>query len=204
MSRRRKTVSRVLAAVGALFLLAALISLYAPYRKAHKAAAKLPEIAQALIDLLPRTKTQDFPTSLPSMPIRVYEGTDYIALVEFPAFDVCLPVRAEYADGNAGLCPFLESGSAYDGDLLIGGIRARGQFDFFDRVDIGDAVWLTDMRGGKYLYEVITVRHSRKLDMESYRERGAEAVIYSYQPYAPGCLAVLCRRKPDGTRETEN
>ncbi|MCQ2432880.1 MAG: hypothetical protein MJ175_09800, partial [Clostridia bacterium] len=81
------------------------------------------------------------------MPSAIYQGNDYIALLEVPGSAVSLAVAAKYEEQNNTKCPGRLSGSAYDGTLTIIGYDGSGQLAFLNHLDFGDTVTVTDMLG---------------------------------------------------------
>lgn len=100
------------------------------------------------------------------MPILELEGEDLLALLEVPAYGVRLPVAAHWDKGTAACRPCRFWGSAYDQSLIVGGSDRPGQFDFFDRIETGAAVTVTDMTGCRFAYVVERVERSASAEAE--------------------------------------
>ena len=195
MNNGKKRAAFPLAASGTALLLVTALLVFMPFLRGAQVSSQLEKTAEALDSMLSGHGIKGGADNLPAMPILIYENTDYIALLTFDRAGVCLPVR-EVRDGDdrtAG--PFREEGSVYENTLVIGGMDLRGQFCFFDEADIGDTVRLTDMRGGESVYEICKVKRSGKADWASYREQGADLILYSFTPYRKKYCVVMCKKK---------
>ena len=99
-----------------------------------------------------------------SMPVLQLNGQDYLALLEVPSQNVCLPVAAGWDVNALSALPRHYFGSAYNNTLIIGGSDRAGQFDFCPKIDIGEAVTVTDMTGSRYTYRVTKIQRASSVD----------------------------------------
>lgn len=98
------------------------------------------------------------------MPVLSAEGRDFVALIEFPAYDAELPVCDAWGSPNRYPCRF--SGSVYDGTLVIGSTDRSGQMDFAEMLCVGDAVYIIDMTGCRYAYHITDIQISAHAGQE--------------------------------------
>lgn len=117
-------------------------------------------------------------------------GKNFIAILELPANNASFPVGAMWDDVNDYPCLF--SGSAYDGSLVIGTSNQRGQFDFVKEVDVGNTVYLTDMVGDRFSYEVVDICYSDHADIESLYSESDDLTIFVKNIYAFEYIIIRC------------
>ena len=84
------------------------------------------------------------------MPVKRYNGQDYIGILEIPVHGVRLPIAAGWDKNSVRKYPCRFSGSVWDGTLIIG--AGADHFSFAERVDAGTAVFVTDMCGRRFAY----------------------------------------------------
>ena len=98
------------------------------------------------------------------MPVLSIDGKDFVALIEFPAYNAELPVCNDWGEPNRYPCRF--AGSAYDGTLVIGSTDGFGQMAFAEMLSVGDRVHLTDMTGSRYVYHITDIQISANANRE--------------------------------------
>ena len=114
----------------------------------------------------------------PEMPVLELNGEDHIALLEIPAYGLKLPVRAAWDKSKVAQQPCRFYGSAYHGNLVIGGYDQAGQFDFFDRIQDGSPITVTDMTGCVFSYVVSRVERSDSAEAEKLMDDEAELSLF--------------------------
>ena len=90
------------------------------------------------------------------MPMVQVDGNSYVGVLEFPRFDVRLPVLAAYTDDAAALAPGVYAGSVYGRTCVIAGSNAAAIFGDLTRFSTGDEVVFTDVNGQEFHYRVAT------------------------------------------------
>ena len=88
------------------------------------------------------------------MPTKEIDGVAYIGTLEIPSLSLTLPVISQWSDSRLRLAPCRYKGSAYLGDLIIAGHNYRTHFGGLAKLEIGDAVYFTDMDGNRFAYTV--------------------------------------------------
>ena len=101
-----------------------------------------------------------------TMPALQLQGQDYVALLEVPGRNICLPVAAGWDTNKLSAAPRHYFGSAYNNSLIIGGSDRSGQLDFCSSIDIGETVTVTDMTGARYTYLVKRIERFSSIDAE--------------------------------------
>ena len=187
--------TNVLLRIGTVLLVLAVLVTAVVEGSVYLTARRLASVTEALEARLPaRTLGMVGERSDPSMPIVRLNSTDYLALIEFPSKNVCFPVAAEWDSRKAMRCPARFSGSAYDGILIIGASELRGQIDFVRKLDIGEIITVTDMRGRQYRYEIRTIKPVQTLDPGLPAERDMDLMLFTSSPLSSGYHVILCKR----------
>lgn len=101
------------------------------------------------------------------MPSLQIDGEDYVAILDCPKFGRTFPIFATFDDSfTAAKLPARYYGSAGNGSLVIGGSKAKGQFDFLTEIDAGDVFKLTNATGNVFTYSVVKVQHLKTSDYD--------------------------------------
>ena len=124
------------------------------------------------------------------MPVLSLNGTDYVGILEFPAFASALPVCNDW--GHSSEQPCRLSGSIYDGSMRIGGTSQKGQYEFYREISVGDAVCFTDMTGKRCAYEVKDIRYEKHADQAALSRQDADLVLFIKNIYAFEYVLVFC------------
>lgn len=146
-------------------------------------------IESILVDRKVGTKDVDRDPEMPALEIN---GEDFIALLEIPAYGLKLPISSVWEKSKVLSYPCRFSGSAYDGTLIIGGYDQRGQFDFFDRIQNGAAVTITDMTGSTFSYVVDRVTRSRSAEAEMLLDSAADLTLFVRDAQALEYIILRC------------
>ena len=125
-----------------------------------------------------------------TMPVLPIEGANFVGILEMPKFGSSLPVCADW--GEVSKYPCRLSGSAYDGTMQIGGTSQKGQYDFYREISVGDAVFLTDMEGNRFSYEVTNVAYEKHADQTALQKEDAALTIFIKNMYAFEYILVFC------------
>lgn len=102
------------------------------------------------------------PRSINAMSALSINGHDYIGLIEMGAHGGALCVAAQ--GQKTEHCPYAYSGSIYNGTMIIIAASRKGQFDFYKNISVGDALFFTDMTGGRYSYAVSNIIYRESID----------------------------------------
>lgn len=152
---------------GCVLIVAGLTALFLLQVYTKKVEEKNTEIIQLiegiLIDRREGIKDLERESEMPALEI---QGEDFIALMEIPAYGLKLPVYKTWDKGKVLSYPCRFHGSVYNGTLIVGGFDQPGQFDFFDRIQNGAIVSVTDMTGMIFSYVVQQVERSGSAQSE--------------------------------------
>ena len=161
--------------------------------RTKKGAEKRQQIAAKLSEMLPeRTPgvAEMYPFTV--MPVFEFDGVDYTAVLEIPAFGVRLPVADRWDSRKLWVCPTRFWGSAYDNSLVIGGNDAQGQFAFCDKIQNGTTVTITDMIGAEFSYTVTRIDRARHAETPWLIDEKSDLTLFCYDMYTMEYIAVRC------------
>jgi sortase A len=176
---------------GTVMLAAALVTLLFWQWNIHASAKAAGEYARTLRTLIPEPRgampeqRQDN-----AMAVLSLNGTDFVGILEMPAFDSALPVGADW--GNISRYPCCFSGSVYDRSIWIGATSQPGQYDFFREISVGDSLYFTDMTGNRYSYVVEDIRYTDHAGAEIPDSREADLVLFIHNVYAFEYIRIYC------------
>ncbi len=132
-------------------------------------------------------------TSTADMPVWQWEGQDVVALLEIPAYEVQLPVGAEWDAAAVAAYPRRFSGTTYGDALIIGGSDRRGQLDCLDSLDVEDVVTVTDMRGVEFTYVVDRVERSTSAAASVLSDGDASLTLFVRDALSMEYILVRCK-----------
>jgi len=175
-----------LIAVSLIMMIAFYVCGYIGAQQSHRIASKIQEI-------LPETIAGMHENCLDTgMPVLETEGTDYVAILDVPAFGITLPVKEKWDSKKLFLSPSRFCGSAYDGTLVIGGSDNSWQFGFCDQIANGAMVTVTDMTGTQFAYAVSKVERSKHADSQWLKDTDCDLTLFCYNTFSMEYIAVRC------------
>ena len=125
-----------------------------------------------------------------TMAVLPIEGTNFVGILEMPAYGSVLPVGADWGEVFKYPCRF--SGSVYDRTIQIGATTQKGQYDFYREMTVGDSVYFTDMEGNRFAYEVADIRYEKHADQTALQRVNASLTIFVKNIYAFEYVIVFC------------
>lgn len=195
---RNKTSAPQIAAiaVGTALLLAAALFLLLSRLSAERAEIDCDAAAAYMESVLPtRTAGLKEDRANKNMPALSYGGQDFSALLTVKRLSVKLPVRASWDKSAVNSVPCVFTGNPYDGTLIIGGVDAEGQFDFVPKIDVGDEIAVTDMKGYEFVYTVSTVKHAKNSKASTLIDGEYDLTLFTKDKRTGDWLLVRCRMK---------
>ena len=159
----------------------------------YKGANTSQQILSQIENILPEYThgTPEF-YSDPAMPVLSLDGTDYVAVLDIPAFGITLPVQDQWQSNRLSLTPARFSGSAYDSTLVIGGADHSRQFGFCDEIENGAFVTVTDMTGAQFNYTVAKVDRAKHAEIEWLVDKNYHLTLFYRDAFSTEYLAVRC------------
>lgn len=161
--------------------------------RAHIGTKKSQKLLSQITALLPKT-TQSAGEAYQDagMPVLALDGTDYVAVLEVPAYGVALPV-ADCWDSKTLYCtPGRFSGSAYNRTLIIGGADAPGQLSFCDQIENGSVITVTDMTGVRFSYTVSRVDRADHAQAQWLMSDDYDLTLFCRDAHSSRYIAVRC------------
>ena len=185
--------SKLLIALGLLLILGSLGALLGFRLQAVSARKTAAATVSRLRELLPTGSPGILEQySNMEMPVLQVGGQDIAAIIEIPAFGLSLPVRNSWEGGRVRRMPARFCGTAYDGTLVIGGSDQPGQFDFFEQLQPGAAVTLTDMTGKIFSYTVSRIDRSSSASAEKLTAGDWELTLFVRDAYSLDYILLRC------------
>lgn len=182
----------ILLAIGVCLLLTALILLAVVQGSAQFSTKKAAEYVNRIYDCIPEPHSavaeKRENNTMPSLSL---DGRSFIAVLEFPLQGESLPIEAAWDAYGRFPCRF--DGSVYDSSLVIGGSSRKGQFAFFREISCGDCLYLTDMTGRRYAFEVYDLSYSTRADRDTLQSADAALTIFVKNEFSFEYLIVRCR-----------
>lgn len=158
----------------------------------HAEAVQLAEQIEA--NLPDRSEGDPENYSDPEMPVLQIGGEDFSGLIQIPFYGVSLPIYSSWDSGAVSRYPCRFWGSVYDNSLIVGG--GKGQFDFCGKLDLGDKVIITDMKGTVFSYETVRIDRREHADLEMLEEEEFDLVLFAPDTVADGYIIVRCAFSP--------
>ena len=192
---KRKTgkLTMVLMIAGVLLILSSLAFAIINITLEKNAQKNATLIADRISTLIPEVKNAQMDDRVDTRMASVsIDGADFCAIVEIPGLGIRLPVYSEWDPARVRMYPCRFTGSIYDGTLIIGGSDAKGQFDFVSAITEGDTLFITDMEGNCYLYEVDRIDLASSADTNTLTEHGYSLVLFARNTYGSGYTVIRC------------
>lgn len=184
----------VLEILGLLLIACSLLTLLITNIFIQKSRTHTAEITRLVEAVLPES-TPGFPGeyTASAMPVLQIEETDYAGLLKMPSYGLNLPIANDWNRFSLFSCPTRFYGSVYDGTLIIGGNDLPGQFDFFDRMNPGDRVRITDMTGTEYSFTVDRIDRTKSADFEKLASEKHQLTLFVRSAFSAEYILVRCR-----------
>lgn len=182
---------KIFVLAGVVLVVAAMAVLLIWQWNIHSAQQRAAQYVQTLQSLLPEPQS-----AVPearrdnTMPVLSVQGTDFVGILEFPAYGSALPVCANW--GNITQYPCRFSGSIYDGSLKIGATSQTGQYDFYRLLSVGDTVIFTDMESNRYTLVITGLFYAQHADQAALQRQDAPLTLFIKNVYAFEYLVVFC------------
>lgn len=126
------------------------------------------------------------------MPVIEIDGIKYIGTLEIPAFDISLPIAAEWSYEKLRTAPCRYAGSAYKNNLVIAAHNYRAHFGLLKELSAGARVTFTDTDGNVFTYDVTEVQILEPLDIEEMISGEWDLTLFTCTLSGQTRLAVRC------------
>lgn len=126
------------------------------------------------------------------MPVKDVDGTNYVAMLNIPALDLELPVASvwNYSILRASPCRYV--GSAYLNNMVIAAHNYDAHFGRLYTLSAGDSVFLTDMDGNIFCYEVAEITTLEATAVSEMTGSGYDLTLFTCTVGGYARVAVRC------------
>ena len=80
----------------------------------------------------------------------------------------------------------------YGNSLIIGGSSQKGQFDFCEKMDLGDKITITDMTGTEFSYEVVRIDRRKNVQTETLQEGSYDLTLFVQDRISRAYIIARC------------
>lgn len=190
--------SKILIFLGLSLVFVSLVLLVVSWIIMGRSENRVENIINRLDEILPeRSAGVEGEYSDMNMPVLDLDGEDIVAVVSVPAFQSRLPVGNAWKAGGIASYPRRFSGTVYDGSLVIGGSDGKGQFDFFEKLDLGMSVTVTDMTGAEFSYTVSGIDRSSTATADVLQSEDASLTLFARDSYSMEYIIVRLSNSVD-------
>ena len=184
-------VTYVLIVTGVLLIVAAIALIILQGIRQRDAVESSSQIVSKMYELMPEIKigSSDDRVNM-SMPVLEIDGEDFAGIIEIPLYNAELPISADGGSDQS----YRVVGSLYDGSLVIGGASHAGQFDFMKSITETDEVFITDVMGYRFAFEVSEIIVSDEISPEGLADDTADLVLFAKDAYSSKYTIVKCKR----------
>lgn len=179
--------------LGVLLLILCLVISVTMIYKERQAREETPMIVETINSCLPERYSisiEDYAGN--EMPALEIDGNDYVCLIEITSFGIELPVARNWKSNDLTKSPCRFWGSIYNNDLIIGGKNQIGQFEFCEKLDIGEKISITDMRGAQFTFVVQKIERSSDVSFDSLSEGEYSLSLFTKDRYDENYIIVRC------------
>ena len=179
-------------AIGLLLLIAALCLVVYNLYDSMRAASAANEAALALQQEMGNGQDDYKNNSDIEMPGMDFDNHNYVAIIEIPALNVVLPVIDQWSYPDLKVAPCRYSGSAYSNDLVIAAHNYRQHFGRIKELDQGDEVYVVDMDGNVFAYQVALVETLQATAVEEMKSSDWDLTMFTCTVGGQARVTVRC------------
>lgn len=119
---------------------------------------------------------------------------DYIGYLDFPDYDLTMPVAATWSFPAMEISPCRHVGSAYNDNLVVAGHNYKTEFDVLFHLQAGDTVTFTDVDGNVFTYAVREFASVTPDDSDTVMNSGYALTMYTCNWDVSARVTVFCER----------
>lgn len=191
MGQRKLNLSRICFCLGIILITASMLLLVGWQVSAYRNKEQAQEYINMIYELIPESQAAVVePRVNNEMPYLNINKENFVAIIEIPMNEASFPVGASW-DNNKKY-PCLYNGSVYDGSLVIGTSNQKGQFDFVKEISVGNAIYITDMTGNRFSYEVSDIRYCKHANNDTLYGCEDDLTIFIKNIYAFEYIILHC------------
>ena len=129
------------------------------------------------------------------MPVYTLDNVDYACIIEIPDLGAVLPVINETSDRNLKLAPCIYSGSVYQDDLVIAAHNYRSHFGKIKNLKQGAPVYIVDMDGNVFEYEVKSTEVLRSTAVGEMKNSDWDLTLFTCTIGGQARVTVRCEKQ---------
>ena len=119
---------------------------------------------------------------------------DYIGYLDFPGYDLTMPVAATWSFPALEISPCRHTGSVYNDNLVVAGHNYKTEFDVLFHLEAGDTVTFTDVDGNVFTYTVREFASVTPDDSDTVMNSGYALTMYTCNWDTSERVTVFCER----------
>ena len=119
---------------------------------------------------------------------------DYIGYLDFPGYDLTMPVAATWSFPAMEISPCRHTGSVYNDNLVVAGHNYKTEFDVLFHLEAGDTVTFTDVDGNVFTYTVREFASVTPDDSDTVMNSGYALTMYTCNWDTSERVTVFCER----------
>ena len=120
------------------------------------------------------------------------DGYDCIGILSVPVLELELPVLTEWSYAKLKQAPCHYYGSYYEADFVIAAHNYKAHFGRLPELQKGDSVFITDVNGDTYCYEVILLETLPKEATKEMITSGFDLSLYTCTLGGANRVTVRC------------
>ena len=191
MKQKKINLRQVCLSAGIILILSAMVWLILWQISAQKNTEQIQAYIDMLYELIPEPQASVLePRTNNTMPSLNVKNENFVAIIEVPMNTASFPIGASWNTNNMYPCRY--DGSVYDGTLIVGTTNHKGQFDFVKEITVGNALYITDMTGNRFSYNVTDIRYSNHADNDVLYNNKADLTIFVKNIYALEYIILYC------------
>lgn len=191
MSQKKINLRQLCFSAGIILILSAMVWLILWQISAQKNTEQIQAYVDMLYELIPEPQASVLePRTNNTMPSLNVKNENFVAIIEVPMNTASFPVGASWNTNNKYPCRY--DGSVYDGTLIIGTTNHKGQFDFVKEITVGNALYITDMTGNRFYYNVTDIQYSNHADNDVLYNNETDLTIFVKNIYALEYIILHC------------
>ena len=118
----------------------------------------------------------------------------YIGYLDFPAYDLSMPVAATWSFPAMEISPCRHTGSAYNDNLVVAGHNYSTHFGVLFNLRLGDIVTFTDVDGNTFTYTVRELTSVSPDDSDAVMNSGYALTMYTCNWDTSERVTAFCER----------
>lgn len=129
------------------------------------------------------------------MPIQTVDNVDYACVLEIPDLGMVLPVINETSNRNLKISPCIYSGSVYQDNLVIAAHNYRSHFGKIKTLDQGTPVYVVDMDGNLFEYEVESIEVLQPTAVKEMKNTDWDLTLFTCTIGGQARVTVRCEKQ---------